>query len=270
MTFDRVLPMALLFALVSCYNYCNNKTHVCNLGGLKHFMCQLDEELAAFEGTKFLEIVPDTQYFQTEVLLLLNNFRNNLSAGQVVNNVNMTFPSAKRMRRLIWDSELAYLARVHASTVSFKHTECRSTLRFPFVGEIMSMMEAPVDRKLTVVNVLMNAFRPMWKQHWMVLDPESLSQGFDPVRDFLVGDFALFINDRISRVGCSIATGANCPYKGSIGYCHFLTCYFDYNNIVNSSVYKAGQPTSGCGDWKTTGNADWINLCKNEAELSEL
>ncbi|KAH8237098.1 hypothetical protein KR038_004238, partial [Drosophila bunnanda] len=267
MIFDRVLPLAMLLGLVAGHNYCNNKTHVCNMGGLKHFMCRLDEELPAFKGTQFLEIVPESRYFQTEALILLNNFRDMLASGQVLNNLNMTFPSARRMRRLIWDSELAYLARVHASTVSFKHTECRATLRFPFVGEIMAVMNAPITRKLTIIKVLMNAFRPMWRQHWTVTDPVGFSQGFDPVRDFLVGDFAIIVNDRISRVGCAIAAGSNCPFNNSIGYCHFLTCYFDNNNLVNFPLYKTGLPTSGCDDWKTIGSSKWTYLCKNLGEL---
>ncbi|XP_020818183.1 venom allergen 5-like isoform X2 [Drosophila serrata] len=181
MIFVRVLPIAMLLGLVSSYNYCENDTHVCNLNGLKHFMCQLDKELPAYKGTKFVELIPETRYFQTEVLVLLNNFRDMLSSGQVMNNMNITFPSAKRMRRLIWDSELGYLARVHVSTVSLKQTECRSTLRFPFVGEIMSMMAAPVKKKSTVVNVLRQAFRPMWRSNRKVEDPKKFIESFQPV-----------------------------------------------------------------------------------------
>ncbi|KAH8309397.1 hypothetical protein KR059_009179, partial [Drosophila kikkawai] len=263
MIFDLLLPLAILFALVSAYNYCDNKTHACNELGFKHFICQLDDELPSHEGTKFEGTVPDTQHFQKEVLGLLNDFRNHLASGEVMNNANRTFPSARRMRRLIWDNELAYLARVHASTVSFKHTMCRSTLRFPDIGEVMAIMAAPVVKKLTVSKVLRNAFRSMWKQHWKVESPDNLINQFDAASAFLAADFANIINDRVSRVGCSVAVGSNCPYAGSLGFFYFLTCYFDNTNIVNAPIYKPGVPTSGCDEWEAVPSIKWSYLCKN-------
>lgn len=178
----RILLVAMLLAPASGYNYCNNKTHACNLAGMKHFMCRLDEDLRPLDDTRFHDTIPDSPIFQTEVLGLLNNYRDILASGELTTKTNQTYPSAKRMRRLIWDKELAYMARVHASTVSFRHSKCRSTLRFPIVGECLAMMAAPEDRKNPVLTVLRNAFREMWKEHNEVEDPERLIDGYDASR----------------------------------------------------------------------------------------
>ncbi|XP_070140189.1 venom allergen-1-like isoform X2 [Drosophila kikkawai] len=208
MILHRVLPLTMLLALASCYNYCNNKTHVCNLGGLKHFMCRLEEELPPYNETTLVDIIPDTRNLQTDMVVLLNNFRDMMASGQAITKLNKTFPSATRMRRLIWDNELAYLSRVHASTVSFKHTECRSTLRFPFVGEITAMMAAPLKKKLTIDGALRRVFRRIWKTHRDVEDPKKFIEAFTTTSNFSADDLAIIINDRVSRFGCGIAVGS--------------------------------------------------------------
>jgi len=52
-----------------------------------------------------------------------------------------------------------------------------------------------------------------------------------------------------------------------LSFCHFLTCYFDYDNVNGSYVYKAGKPASSCGDWGTTKSKEFANLCYNNGNL---
>ncbi|XP_017005562.3 antigen 5 like allergen Cul n 1-like isoform X1 [Drosophila takahashii] len=262
-----ILPVILfIMPLTSGYNYCNNKTHVCDLAKRKHFMCRL-EDLAPFQNTKYHAIVPDNQVVRRETLGILNTFRNTFAGGDLMTNENKTFRSAKRMRRLNWDEELAYLARSHASTVSFKHSECRSTLRFPMAGEVLALLPGSKKEKFNVLEIMEKAFNPMFEEYKYVVDPEGLLDGFDPDRDYYVGHFSLLVSDRVSRVGCGIAVGSNCRVGDKVGFCHFLTCHFDYTNVEGSYVYKAGEPASKCSDWNADASKKYSNLCANSGEL---
>ncbi|XP_017125225.1 antigen 5 like allergen Cul n 1-like [Drosophila elegans] len=267
MTLTLVLPVVLLLPLIFGYNYCNNDTHICDLSKTKHFMCLLETDLPPYgKNTTFHALVPDTKKLQVNALGILNTFRNLFASGQLITNRNKTFPTARRMRRLIWDAELAYMARSHAATVSLKHSECRSTVRFSRVGECVAMLP-PIDRKLDVFDMMTAFFNEMFDEYKEVQDPETLLHGYDPVKDSPVGHFTIIINDRVSRVGCGIAVGSNCHAMNKVGFCHFLTCHFDGTNVDNQYVYRAGKPASSCADWKVTSSSWYAFLCSNNGEI---
>ncbi|KAI8040008.1 venom allergen 5-like [Drosophila gunungcola] len=261
MIWSVVVPALLLLPLASGYNYCNNKTHSCILENKEHFMCRLDKFPVYGEQTKFHTAIPDNRKLQQMILRTLNNFRNLLAGGDLRTSANMPFPQAKRMRRLIWDKELAYMARTHAATMSFKQSECRSTRRFPHVGECLAVVTP--KEKLNIEELCARAFNAMFEEHRNVTDPEALLKGFDSVRDYHVGHFTTIISDRVSRVGCGIVVASNCPQVSSSKFCHFLTCHFDFNNVEGSYVYKAGEPCSACDDWSSYASDRYAYLCKN-------
>lgn len=255
--------MILLLSLASGYNYCNNKTHRCIVKNREHFMCRL-EKFPAYGGkTKFHEIVPDTSNFQEMVLDLLNSMRNRFASGELITSANKTFAKARRMRKLIWDKELGYLARSHASTVSFMRTECRSTQRFPHVGETPAVVIA--KKEMDIKQICEKAFKTMFDEYLNVTDPFGLLHAFDAVRDYYVGHFTTIISDRASRVGCGVAVGSNCLATNQ--FCYFVTCYFDFNNIQSSYVYKSGDPGSSCDDWGVHGSDKYPFLCKNNGQI---
>jgi len=99
MTLILVLAVILLLPMTFGYNYCNNRTHLCELAKWKHFMCRL-EDFHAFGNTKYHAIVPDTAIVRRETLGVINTFRNTFASGDLTTNENKTFSSAKRMRRL--------------------------------------------------------------------------------------------------------------------------------------------------------------------------
>ncbi|KAI8039635.1 venom allergen 3-like [Drosophila gunungcola] len=267
MTLILVFPVVLLLPLISGYNYCNNRTHVCNLSKRKHFMCQLEKDLPPFgNGTTFHALVPDTTNMHLNALGILNTFRNVFASGELITKRNKTFPTARRMRRLIWDAELAYMARSHAATVSFKHSECRSTLRFPLVGECLALLP-PSDQKLGLFDMLTSFFTKMFDEYKEVEDPEALLHAYDPAKDYHVGHFTTIISDRVSRVGCGIAVGSNCQVNNKVGFCHFLTCHFDGTNMEYQYVYRAGKPASSCHDWKATSSSRYAFLCTNNGGI---
>ncbi|XP_016974749.1 scoloptoxin SSD976-like [Drosophila rhopaloa] len=265
MMWSLVIPLVLLLPLASSYNYCHNKTHRCILEHKEHFMCRLGKFPVYGERTKFHAIVPSTRKFESIILEILNNLRNSLAGGELRTNANKTFAKAKRMRRLMWDRELAHMALSHASTLSFKHSDCRSTKRFPHVGECLAVV-APKD-KLSITEICKRAIHLMFDEYKNVTAPRKLLKRFDPVRDYYVGHFTTIISDRVSRVGCGIAVASNCRQESFIKFCHFVTCHFDFNNVESSYVYKAGDPCSSCDDWGTHGSDRYPNLCMNTGVL---
>ncbi|XP_043641900.1 venom allergen 3-like isoform X3 [Drosophila teissieri] len=264
MILSAVLPVILPFLLAHGYNYCNNRTHRCILENNVHFMCKLDK-IPSLGGTRYHAVVPDTPKLRSEILRIINHFRNQFAGGGFRTSQNRTFATASRMRQVMWDSELAYMARAHASTVSFKHTLCRSTLRFPEVGECLSMMVP--KHKHTVREALHKLFKLMFDEHLNIMDPDALLEAFHPIREYICAHFTILISDRVSRVGCGVAVGTNCRQGSTSNFCHFLTCHFDFDNVNGSYVYKAGKPVSSCGDWGTGRSKEFAHLCSNDGSL---
>ncbi|XP_030558043.1 venom allergen 5-like [Drosophila novamexicana] len=266
----RLLSLQLLLAmlqLASGYNYCRNESHLCNMAKRRHFICNVDSELhPLFYRAKFLAIVPDTLPFRKLILDYHNKYRNMAAGGELVTDGNETFPAASRMRELIWDLELAYMARVHASTVSFKHTICRSVVRFPHAGENLSMVLAK-KKRFSVKELLDLALFPMFEEYRTVRDPVDLLKDFDSNSHHLVGHFTLMVNDRVSRLGCAFAIATNCDKNNTDDFCHFMTCHYDFINMEGSYTYKIGNAASNCGTWGTWPSSKYRNLCTNNGEI---
>ncbi|XP_023036970.2 venom allergen 3, partial [Drosophila willistoni] len=272
----NVVNMRLLLLLmtpisiwsVAAYNYCHNASHFCNVAQMKHFMCQLDSELQPLDGSvHYKATIPDTVGFQNIILSLLNSCRSRLASGNLMTASNVTFPSASRMREIIWDNELAYMARTHAATVSFRHSECRSTQRFPMAGECVGMVVSSNDT-YSVKSLLELTLLPMFDEYKDVENPVELIQAFNPLEHFDAGHFTVLASDRVSRVGCGIAVASNCERGEHVGgLCHFITCHFDFTNVAESYVYESGEPASKCSVWSSSPSLKHSNLCANTGKI---
>ncbi|SPP73246.1 venom allergen 3-like [Drosophila guanche] len=259
-----LMVMMPLLPYISAYNYCHNKSHFCMAANTQHFMCRLDAELpsvATYRGT-----IPDTKGLQGIILHLLNTYRDKVASGDLKTRKNKAYPGAKRMRQLIWDLELGYMARSHAATVSFKHSECRATQRFPMAGEALGVVGATTDRR-SMNEILKLSLDRMFYEHLNVEDPESLVSYFDASIHMDAGHFCVIISDRVSRVGCGIAVATDCGHDEPTGHCHFLTCHFDFTNIHGSYVYLEGTPASDCQIWGTEPSKQYYHLCGNDGSI---
>ncbi|KAH8261105.1 hypothetical protein KR044_003562, partial [Drosophila immigrans] len=261
-----VLLLPLLH-LVNGYNYCNNNAHYCNVNDMNHFICQMEDELhPLYDKAKFVGFVPDTIKLRDKILHYHNTFRNKLAGGSLTTNNNQTFKAASRMRELIWDVELAYTARLHASTVSFKHSKCRSVDRFPNAGECLGLVFASTSRR-RIADILDLTLQAMFDEYLEAEDPDDLINAFDINKHYNVGHFTVMVSDRVSRVGCGLVAATDCEKEKSEGYCHFLTCHYDYTNMANSFIYKTGDAASRCNTWKTIPSEKYSNLCTNDGEI---
>ncbi|KAH8333283.1 hypothetical protein KR074_008147 [Drosophila pseudoananassae] len=268
---SKLVPVLAIFLLevlpsASGYNYCHNRSHFCRKKNMEHFMCNLGKLYPLDGSVKYEDTVPDAPKFRSSVLGKFNQYRNILASGDLRTGSNKTFPSASRMRVLIWDEELGFLARSHAKTVSFMHSECRATKRFPYAGEALAMIGV-LNKKISLWEILSLTLKPMFDEFMAVDDPEEFVKNYDSEKHYGVGHFATIVSDRVSRVGCGIAIGSNCERGTKVGLCHFLTCMFDFTNIANSFVYKTGEPASQCESWHTKRSINFEHLCHNKGTI---
>ncbi|XP_017838258.1 antigen 5 like allergen Cul n 1 isoform X2 [Drosophila busckii] len=248
--------------VVRSYNYCNHKKKLCDLEHFDHFICK-DKDL----DTRLLAVLPDTQILRDMIVRFHNVHRDRLASGSVMTSMNKSFPAAARMRELIWDNELGYMARLHASTVSFKHSECRATTRFPLAGECLGLV-FPSSEPRSIEELINLTLQKMFDEFEMVDEPEELAKSYHADRDQDVGHFTVMINDRVSRVGCGIAVGNNCiGLNNTMGHCHFLTCHYDFTNVHQSYVYQTGDIGSRCGDWNAKVSSRYTSLCTNTGKI---
>uniref|UniRef100_A0A0A1WK81 Venom allergen 5 n=1 Tax=Zeugodacus cucurbitae TaxID=28588 RepID=A0A0A1WK81_ZEUCU len=87
------------------YYYCDKQYKLC--GDKKHFMC--DPDAVPSEG-ELLGLLPLTGSIKRLYVDRHNEYRNKLAGGDQEFEGGGKFPKATRMREMIWDDELAYLA----------------------------------------------------------------------------------------------------------------------------------------------------------------
>lgn len=184
---------------------------------------------------QFEKRILDTYSLRQNILDTHNEFRNKLAGGDVKTSDDKKFKPAARMRELIWDTELGYTAFLHASTVSFKHSLCRSVLRFPYTGENLGLVYASTHRR-TFKEILKYTVGKMFLEYEDVPDPDELMKKFDVTKwvamifntmcIYIViiccrhndyGHFSLIVSDRVSRVGCAIVAATNCDKSDTAG-----------------------------------------------------
>lgn len=110
------------------YEYCtkDNQFELC--GEKKHIYCH-PEQLVEKEIGNLYGVVPMTPLLKRNLLDLHNLIRNNISCGL------FGFEKAARMRRLIWDDELSFLANKHVRECNEQKDNCHRVRRFCYSGQ---------------------------------------------------------------------------------------------------------------------------------------
>lgn len=90
-----------------------------------------------FIAEKFLGHVPITRKLKRILLHIHNDYRNRVASGTEIMNgtTQLKYPIASRMREIIWDNELMYVAHVHTRQVRMGHDKCRNTQRYRSSGQ---------------------------------------------------------------------------------------------------------------------------------------
>ncbi|EDW08996.1 venom allergen 3 [Drosophila mojavensis] len=266
----RLLRLLLLLILqqARAFNFCNNKQGYCELAQSKHFMCRLNTEMKPIHDNISLVVaIPDTYLLRERIIQYHNEFRDAIASGTVKNKFKEYFPPGGSMQELVWDLELAYMARRHVTTLSFRHSKCRAVKRFPLVGESLSMVIANTKHiNLTVLLDL--TLREMFHEYKTCPSPKSFVTKLNiALYHESFGHLALMVNDRVSRVGCGFAVAKRCNNMQKTGYCYLMTCHYNYNIIGGSRVYKKGTPASDCKRWETSPSVNYLNLCANSGKI---
>jgi len=87
-----------------------------------------------------------------------NKLRNNVAGGKVYNNL----PTAARMGKMIWDTELAYFAKLDVSRCEVNPRPCMSSPKFNLIGSLAGMQGyIPENSTSNMVKTIQDI-----AQHW--------------------------------------------------------------------------------------------------------
>uniref|UniRef100_A0A1B0AB27 SCP domain-containing protein n=1 Tax=Glossina pallidipes TaxID=7398 RepID=A0A1B0AB27_GLOPL len=114
---------------------------------------------------------PMTEKLKNYILRIHNECRHRIAGGdEVILKSKKKFPIAARMRELIWDDELAYVAHTLTERCNIESNNvCRATPRFPFPGETKaSKMTNTEIKAMDFIHEVLNGFE---SQSHEIADP---------------------------------------------------------------------------------------------------
>ncbi|XP_053959432.1 antigen 5 like allergen Cul n 1-like [Anastrepha ludens] len=259
-----VLLVALSFKLGNAYFYCGeeNEKKLCQTS--KHFICH--PETVSREG-EVKAFAPMTNKLKRLFVDHHNEYRNKLAGGQQEFKGGGKFPIATRMREVLWDDELAYIAGEHAKRCHMAHDECRSTERFPGAGQNLFTKNRDSEMYTKAPEVVLRAVDAWWEECALVEDGNKLAEEFPGGEPdwHKIGHFTAMANERAAFVGCGVAFCDNCTTRK---YCVHITCNYSRTNLAKSFMYKTGdKPASACDYYETTPSERYPNLCINNGKF---
>ncbi|XP_054083694.1 antigen 5 like allergen Cul n 1-like [Zeugodacus cucurbitae] len=258
----------VLISLWSCvftnaYYYCNKQKKLCRND--KHFMCDLDSVPSKGE---VLGVLPLTGSMKRLYVDRHNEHRNRIAGGEQKFGLPSRgyFPKATRMREVIWDDELAYIAEIHAKRCHMKHDACHSTERFLVSGQNL-YIGGRDDKPKAVINYVLRAIDGWWKEYEYVDDGNALADEFPKgAADWAqVGHFTAMANERAAFVGCGLALCQNCS---KFLYCAEVTCNYSPTNLLSTFMYKKGNSSaSECDYFQSVPSSKYPHLCENTGKI---
>ncbi|XP_011195069.1 antigen 5 like allergen Cul n 1 [Zeugodacus cucurbitae] len=259
----RIYLVAILIRprfFTNAYYYCNKESQLC--GTSKHFMC--DPNSVPKNG-ELLGLLPLTRKIKRLYVDRHNELRNKIAGGEQNFKGDGKFPKATRMREVIWDDELAYIAGIHAKRCNMEHDACHATERFPVSGQNLYMWRGGVKPKIKS-NELVKSIDIWWSEYKFVEDGNALVDEFCNGADFhKVGHFTAIANERAAFVGCGLALCQNCTNRA---YCIEVTCNYSLTNLVGSPMYKTGvSSATECDYYESVPSTNYPNLCENNGKI---
>lgn len=124
--------------MVDAYEYCRPETleKICRPGKM-HLECGAPEKSPKYECQKVAPLLPMTRKVKRFLLDLHNGWRDKVAGGEETGGKSdQSFPIATRMRELIWDNELNYLASNQVKRGRHFSVDCLGSKRLNFVSQI--------------------------------------------------------------------------------------------------------------------------------------
>ncbi|XP_054744717.1 antigen 5 like allergen Cul n 1-like [Anastrepha obliqua] len=210
---------------IAAYNYFCSSDNWCSKGN--HLMC--DTSAIKEQGT-FKRHMPLTFKVRRLFLEHHNKIRDKTAGSS----------KATRMRNLIWDNELAYLARTHTGLCSNNPSECHRTARFEKVGLNTALQNG--SDYIQIDHLISNSFK-----EW---EPDSSTA------------HKVLTHDQASRVGCAIGHCVDCADKKD--HCYFISCFYDMDHKEGETTQETGdKAASKCNVWDSVADEKYANLCHN-------
>lgn len=203
-------------------NYCNGKPHIgCNTTQLENKCVNM-------------KIGQITEDLKGNIMNLHNYYRNEIATGK-----SAPYPKANRMREMIWDKELEYLAGLHVKTCNGIKDGCRSTYDSDAAGQSIGFRFNSKDSiKIALQKIITRWYSEKNQKNLFYVDRIPY-KGNDK---FL--NFAQMIIESNFKIGCAYVTFATDTVM--------LTCNYDASNHLNTSldsVYVKGEPCADCYDY---------------------
>ncbi|EAT38906.1 AAEL009239-PA [Aedes aegypti] len=251
----KVLVLVLTVVISECSgqsDYCDPA--LCTRARGAHVACNAPEEFGPACGKEPKYVPMDTK-LKTIILDKHNELRAEIARGM------HGFPQAARMPTLVWNDELAKISTFNARNCTLDHDKCRNTKEFPFSGQNLAIIwyrgynYQPEDRVTYFIQQWFNEHKDCPKSY---ID-KYLGKHQGPQ----IGHFTQMVNDRVSKVGCSLVHyPTNQDNKATLNY--YFVCNYSMTNIVGGHVYSKGKTASKC---KTGPNLQFKDLCSAKEEV---
>ncbi|XP_011193249.1 antigen 5 like allergen Cul n 1 [Zeugodacus cucurbitae] len=246
----------------NAFYYCDKQEKLC--GDSKHFMC---DPYSVPQEAELLGLLPLTRKVKDLYVDRHNEHRNRLAGGEQEFKGGGKFPKATRMREVIWDDELAYIAGIHAKRCNMEHDSCHDTERFPGSGQ--NLHRGGADAKLKEVSAkILGTVDSWWNEYQKVDDGNALADEFPKGAEDWgdIGHFSAMANERAAFVGCGLAL---CQ-KAVNDYFRVVTCNYSVTNIDGATMYKKGNSSaSECGHYESVPSIRYPHLCTNTGKIIE-
>lgn len=215
-------------------------------GGAEHIACT-PNSFTKDKTCMNIEEITMTTARKNYIVKLHNHYRNIMASGK-----NIRFPSASAMKKMKWDTELQYLAKIHASYCNFAHDDCHSTPTFPDSGQ--NLYTTSYDYQNTNITQQIEIAIKSWYDEWKIADYSILSAYESYHTD--AGHFSVMSKDTNAEVGCGMISYEY--YEGKVKWFGYLfTCDYGRTNIFGEKMYKVGFPCSKCNSCSTV----YTSLC---------
>ncbi|XP_054083696.1 antigen 5 like allergen Cul n 1-like [Zeugodacus cucurbitae] len=248
------------YIFTNAYYYCDKQDKLC--GDKKHFMCDPD---AVPSEEEFLGLLPLTGSIKRLYLDRHNEYRNKLAGGDQEFEGGGKFPKATRMREMIWDDELAYLAGIHAKRCHLKRADCHATARFPSSGQ-NHFVKYFYEKPKKVIDKLLQSLDSWWQESQYIEDGNAMVDEFPiGVNLTAAAQFSTIAYEHAAFVGCGLSI---CQNRSEKPYCVHVTCYYSATNVNGTFTYKKGNSSaSECDHYESVPSHKYANLCKNSGKI---
>jgi len=218
----------------------------------QHTLCQYQGPGAACNGEPLSSGVGGEE--AEEIVGVHNRYRSLVARGEERRGSQ---PSAADMRQMVWDTELASIAQMHADQCKFEHdcTSCRKTDRFG------------VGQNLYIYKQSVAAPANDWEKavtDWYEEVKDFTSNRIEPFQfSSATGHYTQLVWAETDRVGCGATS-----YKDGRWFTTLYVCNYGPNgNFLQGEMYKTGKACSACGQGLQC-STDHPGLCvPGESEL---